>query len=443
MEQKNIIASNETNALAIQIKKSGLEAETEKSLSDNFLPFYAQALEWKEKAETLIVTDASQKSLMLQAREARIILKNIRTSVEKTRVILKEDSKRKGQAIDNVARILKNLIEPIEEHLEKQERFIEIQEATRKEILRNERIEKLKEFEVEPSFYDLANMPNEQFDLLLESSKTNYLNKKDAEKHAEEERIEKERRDNLHKERKESVLHLWAFTSEFEKTLDFGEVSETDFNNFVERLNKAKIDYDKKQEELKVENERLKKEAEEKEAKIKEERRIFEENEKKDREKIASRCRELSDLGMRFNGQEYYFEDVNVHVTEMSPLINDLEWLGLLSKIKPVIEERKKAQELAYQKEISRQKEEAIMAAKKEAEEKAVKEAEIERKSQLAAQRKEKLRPDKEKLLNFALQLTKVAYPELKSDEAKEIMRSIMDKIVSLIKYIEQNSEKL
>lgn len=58
----------------------------------------------------------------------------MRIEIEKTRKSLKEQSLRKGQAIDAIARFLTSLISPIEDHLRLQEDFLKIQEE--KNLLR-------------------------------------------------------------------------------------------------------------------------------------------------------------------------------------------------------------------------------------------------------------------------------------------------------------------
>ena len=433
----------ENNPLAIEINRSGLEPETQKNLFEKFLPFYIQSLEWKEKAESLVVTDAGQKDLMKQAHDARLILKNIRTTVENSRKLLKEDSLRKGKAIDNIANTIKNLITPIEDHLEKQEKFIEIQEAERKETLKAERIKKLQEFEVEPSFYDLANMPDEQFDLLLESSKTNYNNKIQAAKRAEEEAIEKERIDKLTKERKTLLLPYWQFLTEDERVLEFGEFSDANFELIMSNARKLKADFDKKQEELRLENERLKKEKEEKESK-----------EKADRDLVAKRGKELVSIGVIFNGIDYviFHEKANVSITIDSSKIsklNDLEWQGVLSELKPALEKVKKAEEQEAREKAKRLQDEAAAKAIKEAQEKAEKEAkdkaDAEMKAQKAAEKKDKLRPDKEKLITFANGIKNLDYStiSLKSKEAIDIFNKSTEGIIKIANLIIKQAEEL
>jgi len=104
-----------------------------------FKDFFAQMKQWEEKAATLIVKDETQTGLMFEAGVARKALAAIRIAVEKQRKVMKEDSLRTGQAIDGVAKMMKERIEAVEAHLAAQENFIVNREAARVEALRVER----------------------------------------------------------------------------------------------------------------------------------------------------------------------------------------------------------------------------------------------------------------------------------------------------------------
>ena len=116
------------NQLAKIVNESGLEQSKAQVLLANFSNYFEIAAEWEQKAKMLTVTNESQTAEMKMAKEGRLFLKNKRVAVENTRKQLKEQSLREGQTIDAIAKILKNLIEPSEEHLERQEKFIEIRE---------------------------------------------------------------------------------------------------------------------------------------------------------------------------------------------------------------------------------------------------------------------------------------------------------------------------
>ena len=111
------------------VETSGLEPHTASMLKDRFVPMFEQAEQWKAKAESLVVTDATQTREMKMAREARLALRDIRLNADKTRKALKEDSTRYGKAVQGMYNVIEYLIVPLEEHLEKQEKFVELHEA--------------------------------------------------------------------------------------------------------------------------------------------------------------------------------------------------------------------------------------------------------------------------------------------------------------------------
>jgi hypothetical protein len=129
-----------------------------------------------------------------KAREWRLTIKNIRVDCEKVRKNLKEESLRKGRAIDGMANVIKYLIAPIEEHLDNQEKFVERQEQQRIEALRQKRVSELWQYQVDGNnFPNLGAMPEEQYTLLLSGVKTQFENAVAAAKKAEADRIERER----------------------------------------------------------------------------------------------------------------------------------------------------------------------------------------------------------------------------------------------------------
>lgn len=256
------------NSLVIYLDNNKVEPETKNSLLQSFESFFNQTQEWKEKAEGLVITSADQKEEIKQASVARKALKDIRVSTEHKRKELKEESLRKGQTIDAIAKIITNQILPIEEHLEKQEKFVEIQEAKRKAELKESREIVLAKYDVEGQFYDLGNMPEESFNGLLENSRLAYEAKIQAAAKAESEMIAAEK-------------------AEAEA-----------------RAEQARIEAEER-ERIRIENEKLKKEAEEKER---------QEAERVDRQNKLHR------LGLRFDGEQFVYKDINFHWVEISTM---------------------------------------------------------------------------------------------------------------------------
>lgn len=134
------------NQLTTIVAESGLESSKAQVILTQFQGYFAIADEWEKKAKMIVVTDGSQKAEMQMARTGRLFLKEKRVAIEKTRKELKEQALREGKAIDGIANVLKALIVPIEEHLDRQEHFVEIRE---KEAAEKARIEAEKKAEEE------------------------------------------------------------------------------------------------------------------------------------------------------------------------------------------------------------------------------------------------------------------------------------------------------
>lgn len=229
-----------SNELEVIVKESGLDQPKAKFILEQFKDSFEFAAKWEKQAKTIVVTSENQIAEMKMARVGRLELREKRISIEKARKELKEQALREGKAIDGIANVLKALIVPIEEYLESQEKFIEIQEEKKRENLRLE-----------------------------------------EEKKIEEQLLENERLDRMAGQRREAALpyrDYWA-TSHY----DFRTMSDVDFNNLIAEFKAKKSDQEKRQEETLLANERLTKEAAEKERKLKEETAAREEKESSDR----------------------------------------------------------------------------------------------------------------------------------------------------------------
>ena len=126
------------NQLQVIVQESGLEPSKAKYILEKFQDYFEVASEWEKKAKALVVTNESQVTEMEMARTGRLFLREKRIAVENARKNLKEQSLREGKAIDGIANVLKALIVPIEEYLEKQEKFVEIREEAKREAKRIE-----------------------------------------------------------------------------------------------------------------------------------------------------------------------------------------------------------------------------------------------------------------------------------------------------------------
>lgn len=191
----------EKNELTVLAKESGLEDNKIQGLLSRFGDSFKTATTAAEWSKTVLVTDESQTDLMLKAREARLKLKNVRVEVEHTRKELKEQSLREGKAIDGMANIIKAMIVPAEEHLEKQEKFAENITKERKARISAERLAQLMEYTDSPSMYSYESMEQEAFNKLVTDLKEANEAKEKAEKAVESERIAKSKAEAAEQER--------------------------------------------------------------------------------------------------------------------------------------------------------------------------------------------------------------------------------------------------
>jgi hypothetical protein len=177
----------EENAVVIYVKNLPADEETKVKVLEAFGEFFNQAEEWEKKAKELVVTNADQVREMQMARTARLALADIRIEVEKRRKTLGEESLRKKQAIDQVAKIITSKIEPTEQYLKLQEKFAELEEQKKKDEIKNRRMQEMFAAEASAEGLDLANLPEEVYQGILTNAAKIKQNRIDAEQKAIEE----------------------------------------------------------------------------------------------------------------------------------------------------------------------------------------------------------------------------------------------------------------
>lgn len=265
------------NQLTVIVKESGLEPTKAQFILDKFQDYFAIASEWEIKVKTLIVSRADQKAEMEMARTGRLFLREKRITIENARKGLKEQALREGKAIDGIANVLKALIVPLEEYLDKQEHFVEIQEEKKREAVRLEiekRIEdeRIAKEKADAEALEKARLENEKLKAeAIEQEKKSAAERKEQEVILAKERAkaETERRDQ------EKKLQAERAKAEMEKKL-------------VEE--KAKLEREKQEKTLANERakaNRLRELAEEKAQAKKEIERAKAEVERKEKERLA------------------------------------------------------------------------------------------------------------------------------------------------------------
>ena len=191
---------NQVSIINLSKETAGVEASDAEKLQKAFEPFFQRVEDWKEKAMAIKVTNIAQREEMAKAREARLILRDVRLNAEKTRKELKEDALRYGQSIDAIARMIKTAIEPLEYHLEQQEKFAEIQAAKEREERRQLREFEFSPFaEFAPTHVDIYDVDDEEYAHILSVCKGMHEAKR-----LESERIQAEKEEAARLEREEN-----------------------------------------------------------------------------------------------------------------------------------------------------------------------------------------------------------------------------------------------
>jgi hypothetical protein len=249
-----------TNELVVLVEQSGLEKTKGQILLDKFSGYFKEAGEYEQKLNALLLKETPDKADMQVAGVFRKAMKTKRVEVENTRKALKEESLREGQTIDSIAKILKNLIEPLEEKAESIEKFQERKEAAEKEARKQERLEALVPYGVAVQASLIADMDEAMWENYFKGVVSEHEAKIEAERKAEEDRKEAYRKWELGEARKEQLRPLWQFVKN--PFAEFGEMDQKEFDGLFAEALASKDEWEKEQARIKAENERLQKEKE-------------------------------------------------------------------------------------------------------------------------------------------------------------------------------------
>lgn len=239
---------DEPKNLPAIIEKSGIDTQQALEIQTHFEAFLQQIKDWKEKAFAINVTSVDQVFEIAEAKKGYKIVRGVRLNAEAIRKELKEDSLRKGKLIDGIAGFVKDMVAPIEEHLEKQAKFAEIKEKEDLEKKVNERSQALLQYVQDISIYNLATMDDEAFTSLLAEKKESFEKKQEEDRKAkeiedqkkEDERIENER---IRNENEKLIEDQKEKDAEIKRLED--EKKKRDEDDEKERLRLKKIEDDK------------------------------------------------------------------------------------------------------------------------------------------------------------------------------------------------------
>lgn len=251
-----------------ELASAGVTPDGVAAIRAGFDPHFAALAVAAEKARD--VGDDPKK-----ARLVRLELKNIRVAAEKVRKELKEDSLRRGKAIDGANNILLYALKPIESAMDDIEKAEERRKEAERQALIDGRAAIIRNHEGDPGHYALGDMDNAAFSSVVEGLKAAKAEREriaeEARQRAEAERIERER---IAAEREAELARLRKEREEQERILA-AERAEREAERKAEEARQAKI---RAEAEAKAAEERKARELAEAEA-----RRIREEAEAKER----------------------------------------------------------------------------------------------------------------------------------------------------------------
>lgn len=285
---------NENKELVAVIELEGLEKSKVDTLMQSFAGYFSEAKFIAEQAKSILVTEETQVEEMKKAREYRLKLKDIRVSADKTRDELKESSRREGNAIQGVYNIIKALVVPVEEYLEKQEKFAEVKEAERLARVYGERVEKLSKYVSDVTLYNIRDMADEVFENLLSGCKISWEKAREDEAKAEADRLAQIEANRIEQEK---------IRIENQKLKDEADKREAEIakerEKQAEALKKLNAEKEKAEAKLKEEKEaQAKKEAQEK---AEAEARVKADEELKRKALLAPDKEKLIKLAMEFS----------------------------------------------------------------------------------------------------------------------------------------------
>ena len=188
------------NELTVKASEfTAIEPTKAQTIASKFAPAMEQVNSLTPVLSTLNKENPSAEDSKV-ARETRLALVKARSLAGEVKESMKRGLIDEGRLIDSLYNVVTNSAKLAETDLEKIEKHVELQEKARKEQLKLQREIELKQYEVDTTFYNLADIPEEQYKQLVASSKISYdllvekRKKEEAEKLAAEKKAEEDKK---------------------------------------------------------------------------------------------------------------------------------------------------------------------------------------------------------------------------------------------------------
>ena len=354
----------ETKLTIIDPKEFGLKEENVKNIEKAFLPKIAER-EGLEIIYKELISSEITEELCNRAKETRNQLVKVRTGIAQVHKTQKAFFLASGKFVDAWKNKETLPVVQMEEKLLELEKHFENIEKERIQKLQESRMLELEKFEPDYIPDELGMMNENVWDNFRNGVEMNYKFIKQteliaeqkritAEKKAEYDSIEKERITQLEKDRMIVAAPLSSFIADFENIV-FADLAEYKFSNLISKALRLKNEQEHKQEQIKVENERLKREVEEKERVAKE----YEQRREAEKQKNHDRMKALTSIGLIFNGELFVYRDINFNWTDIS-CMNDHEFSKALEGADVRMTEIKLDEQKEKEKEHAKQEAERL-----------------------------------------------------------------------------------
>lgn len=287
----------------VKAEDFGIEEKQERELLAGLPQIKKERDVLEEQYSKVILLDVECPDSWKKARELRLLIQKNRTQgINAWHKNAKDYFLKGGQFVDAIKRKESAINERMESQLMEIEKFEEIQRKRKIDELNQKRIQEIEPYsEFVPFGVNLGEMDNEDYTKLFNGAKMQFDAEQERLRVEEAKRIEDERINNLHNERKNRILDLWRFVSD--KDQNFGKLSEEEFDTLHADLEAAQSDFEKEQERIRKENERLEKERAALEAERKREREEAY-RKKKELEEKARKEREEAELKAKKEREE-------------------------------------------------------------------------------------------------------------------------------------------
>ena len=244
----------------IKAQEFGIEEKQANQLLGNLPTIKAERLVLENQYKEIISLDIESIETAKKARELRLLIQKNRTQgINQWHKVTKDYFLKGGQFVDAIKRMEVEVNERMEKQLEEIENYQAKKEAERKEALRVERLDILEPYsEFVPFGIDLSNLSDDDFQKTLNGAKLQYDAKIEAERIAEEKRLEAEKleAERIAEEKRIEAERIEAQRLENERLKKEAEARELELQK-----ERAKIEAERKKAEAEAEKIRKENEA--------------------------------------------------------------------------------------------------------------------------------------------------------------------------------------